>query len=501
MDKLDDSNASQEEKEHWAAQLLDLLEEYPRYSYDCYRANTPYRFYTTPLHRLLAAKIGPPGIKKFLAIVPDGIEPLRLLDSSGQIPFEVACRCASDEVINLVASLDPTLLVSLLLEAGEGKESGGPPFSFSVSTANLLIDAAPTGITHFVFPKLLHQEEFPTQSLEYILEKWPRDRPVVIGGGRLSVDRYNVLLHLLPKITKLQLGTGFWEMDDFFNAMAQNHSIDSLILEATDKYSVTADSWQMFRSKRTLRSIEVTSRMSSIMREQQQLLDIVDGLGDAEPRISVTYTGRNFSYWSTNLIQVLDSTNSNATGELQTLLRHLQLTNLEFSQSISGPSNARIDLTSTLLDYLNHTASSNLRMLSLFMPNICDVLPILEALKTNEHLEEVIFSDGGGKEIIAAVPAAIQLLQEYNTTLRRFEPFVYKNAKIRYLLDLNRFGRATARNGTIEDFIECLVEVLELADRRDLYSLTPFDITSILFGLLLERPALWSASVNSERRP
>lgn len=146
------------------------------------------------------------------------------------------------------------------------------------------------------------------------------------------------------------------------------------------------------------------------------------------------------------------------------------------------------------LEYLRGNGSgcvSGLRMCG----NHCNLVvgPLFEILKTNRNLLSVTITTGRDKELwdTETVDQAVELFQQHNLTLLKCLPLSQINPKIQYFLDMNAVGRATVRTGTIEDLVKCLEKAQNNNDdprfQRDINH-----VQSALFGLLLERPSIWS---------
>ena len=137
-------------------------------------------------------------------------------------------------------------------------------------------------------------------------------------------------------------------------------------------------------------------------------------------------------------------------------------------------------------------ASSGLKSVNLFQYEI-DMLPILEALETNQCLKHFnVHSSSNSVKRKDAQNACLRLLSRDNMTLTEICSLSEDNTNISYYLNLNRMGRSIMRNSDIcsREIVQCL-----LAPRNDNY--LPRDkasIAGIVYGLLRELPGSWCHS-------
>lgn len=138
-----------------------------------------------------------------------------------------------------------------------------------------------------------------------------------------------------------------------------------------------------------------------------------------------------------------------------------------------------------------------------------DLVPICHELRTNTNLltfdtGQTTFTLSDTMELVRVgvefsdtlKSVCLEMLQEDNVTLRRFEPVGKADPRIQYYLDLNRLGRARVRENTSNQnngklLVDLLLVLWEDVGLQEIKSLHAKRCQSVAYGLLREAPGTW----------
>jgi len=499
----------------------------------------------SPLHVLLKTGLHDIGIiDSFVEKCPKVVE---IEDNESNLPIHVACRFSSRAVIAFLARRNPELLqrcnseaflpfdVALTRYVQLSAITAAPLREHSVrdniarescSVLELLLDLFPRAAAKKTTAILLLTAYYPLRFAQSLAEKavslyqarTPGDKylKIVPAGALVDIPWMRLLCKILPNLSILSLNShtiSAAALKFFFSTLHKNGSLEELNLAIC----CISGAAGVFLPDSLRRALEANQYLRHVY------LSFAAPTGNPMSWIQALqrgFTGSstlktlfiNCVHWNLELKKTRSTTTMESTiykpntfvsywrslfDPFLSMPRAVSLTRLDLRRNTAMQRPSRPTFTAYIVQLLKR--QQLLRCLSLWHFSI-DLVPILNILKANNHLEEL--RTFRSKDTIddqkATIQACEHVLSHHNTTLIEMHYEYEWNDKTKYYLHLNRLGRAAMRNLRItgSELVRRLLapwndDYLKNNDHfHDWFWLTARQ--AIVFGLLLETPGVWS---------
>ena len=538
LSQLEKTAGNPSERTEIVTELLEIFGQFPHLICQQYMGKAK----ASPLHVLLKAGVNDVAtIQSLLQLCPNAADLLELEDSEGDLPLHSACRwCSSSSgVIEFLMRLNPALFLQ------ENNKDLTPLEiilgfrNIPSSTIELLLKYFPqVAVSKSLAKFVVEKASYPRELVEKFVEVFPEEQAFLkLNIWRTDLpyclERTQVMCKLLPKLSTLHLRVPTMSGEAFvylMNHLQQNQSLADMNFEVEERVAdwgsdcfealeltlATNKSLQDVRlvvpnngglGLRCLQAIKQGFAKSTAIESLEYISNLFQlklrrpgSTGNATESTCATLAAqRHFCKHREEFLclRTVDFSNPYFVRFFKGIPKVLQLTSLNLQSPLSGDPPPKATFTDDMVTLLKE--APGLRFVSLFRYNV-DMLPILEVLKTNRHLEHfnAHFLEEEEVERGLAVSACLQILKEHNVTLQEVCPLSRYDSGIKYYLNLNRMGRSAMRNANItgNEVVQRVLAPWEdgylSAKDRDLYAVGTLSARqSIVYGLLRELPGSW----------